>query len=301
MKIFITGVLGFVGRHLATALLNDGHQVTGVSRSRAPAEMIKLPSFTYLTADTTQPGTWQTTISDHDIVINLTGKSIFTLWTKKVKKEIYDSRILTTRNIADSLAGAENIIFFSASAIGYYGERGDDVLTEAEPPGRDFLATVCRDWEQEALKVQSDSIRVVLTRLGIVLGRDGGAMASMIPSFKLFLGGRIGSGQQWFPWIHLHDLIAAYRFVINHPNIAGPVNWCAPTPVRNRDLTQTLAAKLNRPVMLPTPAFIIKTILGEFGEALICSQRGQPAVLLESGFQFTYGEIERALDEIVER
>jgi hypothetical protein len=124
-------------------------------------------------------------------------------------------------------------------------------------------------------------------------------MASMIPAFKLFLGGRLGSGRQWFPWIHLHDLISAYRFAINHPEIAGPANWCAPQPVRNRDLTETLARKLNRPVMLPTPAFVIKTVLGEFGEALICSQRGCPAVLQDAGFHFQYSDIDSALDEIV--
>jgi uncharacterized protein len=299
MKTFITGGLGFVGRHLSTALLDDGHQVTGVGRSRNPAAMIEHPSFTYLAADTTQPGDWQAGVADHDVVINLAGKSIFTYWTQKVKKQIYDSRILTTRNLADSLAGAGDTLFFSTSAVGFYGDRGEDVLTESEPPGDDFLAVVGRDWEGEALKAQSDKVRVVLTRFGIVLARGGGAMASMIPAFKLFLGGRLGSGRQWFPWIHLHDVISAYRFAIDHPEIAGPANWCAPQPVRNRDLTETLARKTNRPVMLPTPAFVIKTVLGELGEALICSQRARPAVLQDAGFHFQYGDIDSALDEIV--
>lgn len=299
MNIFITGGLGFVGRHLSSALLKDGHRITGVGRSKNPDGMIEHPAFTYLAADTTKPGDWQETVADHDIVINLAGKSIFTLWTKKVKKEIYDSRILTTRNVADSLAGAGETIFFSTSAVGYYGERGEDLLTEEEPAGDDFLAGVCRDWEQEALKAQTDAVRVVLTRFGIVLDRDGGAMASMVPAFKLFLGGRLGSGSQWFPWIHLHDLIAAYQFAINHPEVSGPANWCAPHPVRNRDLTKSLAQKLGRPVMLPIPRFVIKTVLGEFGEALICSQRGQPDVLQKAGFHFEYGEIDRALNEIL--
>jgi uncharacterized protein (TIGR01777 family) len=299
MKIFITGGLGFVGRHLSTALLEDGHQVTGVGRSSNPAGMIEHPSFTYLVADTTQPGKWQTGVADHDIVINLTGKSIFTYWTQKAKKQIYDSRILTTRNLADSLAGAGDTLFFNTSAIGYYGDRGEDVLTEDEPQGDDFLAGVCRDWEREALKAQTDKVRVVLTRFGIVLDRGGGAMASMIPAFKFFLGGRLGSGRQWFPWIHLDDVISAYQFVIAHPEITGPVNWCAPQPVRNQELTEILARKVNRPVMLPTPTFVIKAVLGEFGEALICSQRGCPAVLQDAGFHFQYGDIDSALDEIV--
>jgi uncharacterized protein (TIGR01777 family) len=300
MKIFIAGSLGFVGRHLSRALLDDGHQITGVGRNPRPPAGINHPSFYYLAADTTKQGEWQAKVAEHDIVINLTGKSIFTYWTKKVKKEIYDSRILTTRHIAESLAGADRSVFFSTSAVGYYGERGEDVLTESEPPGNDFLATVCKDWEHEALKAQTDSIRVVLTRFGIVLDRSGGAMGSMLPAFKMFLGGRLGSGRQWFPWIHLHDLIAAYRFAINHPGVAGPANWCAPEPVRNMDMTRILAQKLNRPVMLPTPEFVFKTVLGEFGEALISSQRAQPSVLTNAGFSFTYGTIDSALNEIVQ-
>lgn len=300
MKIFITGSLGFVGRHLSSALLKDGHQITGVGRSPRPRAGIDHPSFQYLAADTSKPGDWQAQVAEHDIVINLAGKSIFTYWTEKVKKEVYDSRILTTRHIAESLAGAKDIIFFSTSAVGYYGERGDDLLTEDEPPGSDFLARVSIDWEHEALKAQSESIRVVLTRFGIVLDRRGGAMGSMLPAFKLFLGGRLGSGRQWFPWIHLHDLVAAYQFAINHPDVSGPVNWCAPEPVRNMDMTRILAQKLHRPVMLPTPEFVVKTMLGEFGEALICSQRAQPVVLKRAGFSFTYNTIDSALDEIIQ-
>lgn len=299
MKIFITGGLGFVGRHLAETLLRDGHQITAVGRTRNPAGAIDHPSFHYLAADTTRPGDWQSRLPEHDIVINLAGKSIFTFWTDRVKKQIYDSRILTTRNLAEGLAGAGPTVFFSTSAVGYYGDRGEDLLSETEPVGNDFLATVCRDWEREAMKVQSENIRVVLTRFGVVLSRDGGAMASMIPAFKLFLGGRLGNGRQWFPWIHLEDLTAAYRFVIDHPEISGPVNWCAPQQVRNVDLTRTLAGKLKRPVMLPTPAFFMKTVLGEFGSSIICSQRAQPAVLQKNGFQFAFADIDRALEEIV--
>ena len=300
MKIFITGSLGFVGRHLSTSLLDDGHQITGVGRSSKPNNPLDHPSFHYLAADTTKPGDWQTQVAGHDIVINLAGKSIFTYWTEKVKKEIYDSRILTTRHLTQALAGAQNVIFFSTSAVGYYGERGEDILTEKEPPGQDFLAKVSIDWEAEAMKAQTDTIRVVLTRFGIVLDRRGGAMAQMVPAFKFFVGGRLATGRQWFPWIHLHDLIEAYRFAISHRQVMGPVNWCAPEPVRNEDLTRTLALKLDRPAMLPVPEFIITTLAGEFGETLICSTRAQPAVLLDAGFPFTYGTIDRALEEIAQ-
>jgi len=299
MKIFITGGLGFVGRHLSAAMLADGHLVTAIGRTHNPPAMIDHPSFAYLEADTTIPGDWQASVAEHDIVINLAGKSIFSFWTEKAKQQMYDSRILTTRNLADSLKEAKDSVFFSCSAVGYYGERGEDVLTESEPPGDDFLARLGKDWEQAALQAQSKDVRVVLPRFGIVLGRGGGAMASMVPAFKVFLGGQLGSGRQWFPWIHLDDLIGAFRFAINHSEVAGPANWCAPQPVRNRELTRTLAGKLGRPVMLPTPAFVIKTVLGELGSALLCSQRVLPAVLQQAGFEFTYGDIDSALEQIV--
>jgi uncharacterized protein len=299
MKIFITGSLGFVGSHLTRALLNDGHEITGVGRKSNPPNLFGHPHFTYLVADTTISGDWQDEVARHDVVINLAGKSIFTLWTKKVKKQIYDSRVLTTRNIAESLQGATETIFFSTSALGYYGDRGEDILTEAEPPGEDFLAHVCKDWEGAALKAESDRVRVVLTRFGIIMHRDGGAMASMLPAFKSFVGGRLGSGQQWFPWIHLEDLINGYRFALTQDELAGPVNWCAPEPVRNKELTEKLAAKLKRPALFTTPTFVIKKILGEFGEALLCSQRGRPQKLLEAGYEFTYPNLDGALAEII--
>jgi len=299
MKIFITGSLGFVGSHLTRALLNDGHEITGVGRRPNPPTLFDHPHFTYLVADTTVSGDWQDQVADHDAVINLAGKSIFTLWTEKVKKQLYESRVLTTRNLADSLQGASKTLFFSTSALGYYGDRGEDILTESEPPGDDFLAHVCKDWEAAALEAESDRVRVVLTRFGIVMHRDGGAMASMLPAFKFFVGGRLGSGEQWFPWIHLQDLINAYRFGLVHDELSGPLNWCAPEPVRNRELTEKVAAKLKRPAIFTTPKFVIKTFLGEFGQALICSQRGRPQKLLEAGFKFSHPDLDSALEEIV--
>jgi len=299
MKIFVTGGLGFVGSHLCRTLLQDGHEITAVGRRPNPGNMIVHPSFTYLSADTTKPGEWQRQLADHQLIINLAGKSIFTLWTEKARKEIYDSRILTTRYLAEGLADRSDAVMLSTSAIGYYGDRGDDLLTEEEPSGSDFLATVSRDWEREALAAAAGGSRVALLRFGIVLERHGGAMASMIPAFKFFLGGRLGSGKQWFPWIHLDDLIAASLFVIDHPELSGPLNFCAPQPVRNADLTRALAKKLNRPVMLPTPSWVMTTLLGQFGQTLLNSQRGKPAALLQSGFAFTYETLDTALAEIV--
>ena len=300
MNIFISGGLGYVGRHLSKALLQDGHKITALGRRNNPANMIDHADFSYLAVDTTKPGNWQSYIPTQDVVINLTGKSIFTLWTKGVKKEIYDSRILTTQNIAEALKDAEKTVFFSTSAIGYYGDRGDNILTEQEPPGDNFLATVSRDWELEAMRVP-DHVRVVMPRFGIVLSDDGGAMAKMLPAFRFFLGGRLGNGRQWFPWIHLHDLIDAYRFAITDGTITGPANWCAPNPVPNEELTRRLADKLHRPAMLPVPGIMVKTLLGEFGQTLLCSQRAEPAVLQKAGYQFSYPNLDSALDEIVKK
>lgn len=300
MKIFITGSLGFVGRHLSLSFLQEGCQVTGVGRAAQPAHPIDHRLFQYLAADTKEPGDWQEHVAEHDIVINLTGRSIFTLWSKRVKKEIYDSRVLTTRNLADSLTGASDTIFFSTSAVGYYGDRGEDTLTESEPQGEDFLSYVCADWEREAVRAQSNTVRVITTRFGIVLAHGGGAMASMVPPFKLLLGGRLGSGRQWFPWIHLADLIGAYRFVIEHPELSGPINWCAPHPVRNQELTDAVASRLRRPAVLAVPSPFIKGILGEFGKALICSQRGVPQILLDADYDFQHATIGSALDEILQ-
>lgn len=299
MKIFITGGLGFVGSHLSRALLEDGHVVTAVGRRRRPANMVHHSRFRYLAADTTRGGSWQDQLPGHDVVINLAGRSIFNFWTRRAKKQIYDSRIFTTRNIVAALSGNGRTLLISTSAVGYYGDRGEEILKESASPGDDFLSMVGLDWEREALKADSGNTRVVLTRFGIVLARGGGAMAKMIPIYKMGLGGRLSTGRQWFAWIHLKDLIDVYRFVIDHPEISGPVNCCAPHPVRNKDLAETLAGQLNRPTMFPIPAFAVKAVLGEFGASLLCSQRAKSDVLETSGFEFTYPEISAALTEII--
>ena len=300
MNIFITGGLGFVGRHLSKGLLRDGHRVTAIGRTKNP-DLIDHPDFRYLAADTSQPGDWQNVLKDQDVVINLAGKSIFTLWTDRVKRQIYDSRVLTTRNLVAGLPEGRDTLFLSTSAVGYYGDRGEDLLTEEEPPGDDFLANLAQDWEKEALAAESTGARVALTRFGIVLDRDGGAVAAMLPAFRFFLGGFLGSGRHWFPWIHMQDLVAGFRFVIETPSLSGPVNFCAPNPVRHEVLAETLGQKLNRPACMPAPAFMIKLVLGEFGEVLLCSQRAVPERLSNADFTFTYPDLDAALEEIVDR
>ena len=300
MKTFITGGTGFVGRHLTHFLLDKGHQVIATGL-RPTQDIIHHDQFEYLSADTTQPGSWQEALIDVDTVINLAGKTIFNRWSKSYKQEIYDSRILTTRNLVEALPKKEGINFFSTSAVGYYGDRGDETLSEDAENGKDFLAHVSIDWEEAANAAVGKGARVAILRFGIVLGNDGGALAKMLPAFKFFAGGPLGSGKQWFPWIHMDDLLAALAFVMENKEIRGPVNFCAPHPVRNRDLAKALGKVLGRPSVMPAPALMIRMVMGEMGTALLASQRVVPDKLLSHGFNFQYPEIQDALKNLIEK
>ena len=298
MKIFITGGTGFIGSYLADFFLSQGHQVVAVG-TRLDQYLINHKNFQYLSADTTQKGIWQEELKDVDAAVNLAGRSIFKRWNKSYKKQIYDSRILTTRNLVNALPTDKEVALCSASAVGYYGNRGDDILAENEFNGNDFLAKVSKDWEEEAFQAEKKGIKVVTTRFGVVLGRNGGALGKMIPAFRLFLGGPIGDGMQWFPWIHIDDLSAAMMFVLKESDIQGPINFCAPNPVRNRDLAKTLGKILHRPAFMPAPNFMVRLSLGEFGATLLDSQRAVPEKLLSFGFKFNYPDIEKAIEHIV--
>lgn len=298
MKIFVTGGSGFVGTYLCKHLLDAGHAVTAVG-TRAVHGRIRHDHFRYISADTTEPGDWQEALADTDAAVNLAGKSIFHLWTDRYKQEIYDSRILTTRNLVEALPRERPVTVVSASAVGYYGSRGDQALTEEGPAGDDFLARVGRDWEAEALRAADRGARVATPRFGIVLGRGGGAMEKMVPAFKMMLGGPLGDGNQWFPWIHIEDLIEAVVFVLQTESLSGPVNFTAPEPVRNRDMARALAGAVNRPAIMPAPAFLIRTVLGEFGATLLASTRAVPQKLLDAGFTFRYPDIRTAMDDLV--
>ena len=300
MKILITGGTGFVGTQLTSRLIQDGHEVTILSRSaKRSGEAPR--GISYLQGDPTQKGPWQEAIKNHDAVINLAGASIFVKWTEEHKKAIRESRVSTTRNIVEGTPfhPQKQFTLLSTSAVGYYGFCGDDELTEESPHGDDFLARIASEWEGEALKAKERGARVVITRFGIVMGEKGGALSQMIPLFKKYIGGPIGSGKQWFSWVHIKDLAEAFAFLMRHPEISGPVNLCSPNPVRNKDLAKALGKVLHRPSFMPAPGFMVKLVLGEFGSVILEGQRVIPKRLLGSGFAFQYPDIDKALQGIV--
>ena len=299
MKVLMTGGTGFVGTSLSKRLIAEGHSVTVLTHeTKEPA--LKMQGLSYLHGNPTVQGEWQKAVPEHDVMINLAGASIFSRWTKEQKKILHSSRILTTRNLVDALPqDAKHITFFSTSAVGYYGFHQDEELIESLPAGTDFLARLACDWESEAMNAQKKGARVVITRFGIVLGKDGGALGQMLPLFKFFLGGPLGSGRQWFSWVHMQDLVEAFIFLLGKKEISGPVNLCSPEPVRNKELGAAIGRILHRPSFMPAPGFMIKLILGEFGSVLLKGQRVIPKRLLDAGYPFQYAGIDKALKNII--
>lgn len=299
MNIFMTGGTGFVGTFLAARLVSEGHTVTVLTQAPGGADPA-LKGLVHLRGNPTSGGKWQEAVRDHDVVINLAGASVFSRWTPEQKKILVGSRIETTRRLAEAVPQhAKHLTFFSTSAVGYYGYHEDEELVESSPAGDDFLARLALGWEQEALRVQDKGARVVITRFGIVLGKNGGALGQMVPLFRFFLGGPLGSGRQWFSWVHMHDLAEAFIFLLGRRDLSGPFNFCSPIPLRNRDLGDAIGKILNRPSFMPAPGFMIRLILGEFGDVLLKGQRVLPRRLLDAGFRFRYPDIEAALGNIL--
>jgi len=298
MKIFITGGTGFVGGHAKNHFLEQGHAVTVVGTRSSP-EGMDHELCHYVEADTTEAGDWQAEAAQADLILNLAGRTIFRRWSESYKAKIRDSRIKTTRNLVDALAPDSKAVLISTSAVGYYGDCGEAVITEQNAIGDDFLASLAKAWEAEAMRAADKGVRVVIARFGIVLGQDGGALASMVPAFRSFVGGPLGSGKQWFPWLHIHDLLAACDFLHGRADLHGAFNFCSPNPVRNRQMAQTLGSVLHRPAMMPVPTMALKLMLGELAGALLASQRAVPAKLLAAGFEFKYPELAGALKDIL--
>jgi hypothetical protein len=301
MNIFITGGTGFIGSTLTEALAARGHRITLLTRSlkRSPSAAQGLA---FLEGDPTRPGTWQERAAEHETIINLAGATIFSHWNKKTKERIWNSRILTTQNLVQSLGnnkGTTNLLL-SASAVGYYGFPGEENVDENSPPGDDFLATLCVNWEKEAEKARDFGARVKLCRFGIILGRQGGALSMMRKFFSLYLGSQFGKGKQWFSWIHEQDLVQIFLFLLEEEKLEGPVNCSSPHPVRNRELTKSISDVLGKPVIMPPiPGFALKLMLGEFAQTLLKGQKVIPKRLLQSGFSFRFPHLKETLKDLL--
>ncbi len=303
MDIFVTGGTGFVGSSVVRALIEKGHHITVLTRSLDKAKSLS-DGVRAIQGNPMQPGSWQDEITKHEVIINLAGASIFRKWTKASKKQILQSRILSTQNIINALykQATKQIHLLNASAVGYYGNCGDKILDENSPVGDDFLATVSSHWEKAALEALPLGIRVVLCRIGIVLGKQGGALAQMRKIFERYLGAQLGGGEQWFSWIHLEDLSRIFCFLLDNTELSGPINCTSPNPVQNKDLTLTLAHKLGKSILLPkVPSLVLRLVLGEFAQTFLHGQRVIPRKLLENDFEFSYPTLKESLDNLLNK
>ena len=296
MHCLVTGGTGFVGRHLVRRLAQPvvaGRSVGKIKRLLGDVIPCRWDSQTPLDKNV---------LDGVEAVFHLAGESVFSgRWNAARKQQIMESRLLGTRNLVASLAGLDRTpkVLVCASAIGYYGPSGDALLSEASPPGTDFLARVCQAWEEEARQAEQLGIRVVSVRIGVVLGSDGGALPRMLLPFRLGLGGRIGSGRQYMSWIHIDDLVGILLHAATENSVRGPVNAVAPQAVTNREFTATLAEVLHRPAFLAVPAPVLRITLGEFAEVLLGSQRVVPEKILQSGFAFRHPELKGALHDLL--
>jgi uncharacterized protein len=283
VNVAITGAGGFIGKRLRERLASMGHTTRAISRDELKFGMLGEP------------------LASADAVVHLAGEPVAQRWSAAAKKRIHDSRVEGTRNLVKALASQSGRphVLVCASAVGFYGSRGDQILTEASTPGSDFLARVTLEWEAAAQSAEELGVRVVCLRFGMILG-PGGALAKLLPVFRFGLGGRLGSGHQWMAWIHLEDAVKLILFALDFAAIRGAVNATAPHPVTNDEFTSRLATALHRPAFLPVPAFALKLALGEMSGMLLASQRVLPSVAKSAGFPFQYPDLNAAFDNLLD-
>jgi uncharacterized protein len=305
MKVAIAGATGFVGTRLVEKLQAAGHQVVVLSRDAAKAGRVfpasAYPNLEVVAYTPAESGDWQKSIAGCDAVVNLAGVPIAEeRWTAARQQAILDSRRLTTAKLVEAIVNAnpKPSVFVSASAIGYYGTSETAEFDENSPAGNDFLAAVCKDWEAAAQPAKNAGTRLAILRLGIVLGM-GGALAKMLPPFKLFAGGPIGTGKQWFSWIHREDVVDLILYSLQNSQVQGVLNATAPNPVRMNELCQTLGEVLSRPSWLPVPSFALEMLLGDGAKVVLEGQKVLPKQTLASGFQYQYPTLKLALAEIL--
>jgi uncharacterized protein len=304
VKVAITGATGLVGSRLVEKLTSEGDRVIVFTRSVDRAKRVfpqsTFPDLEIVSCDLKRSGEWQRSISGCDAIVNLAGEPIAERWSKEHKAEIVASRQLATKNIVEAIERAEfkPSVLINASAIGYYGTSETEVFDEKSSAGNDFLAEVCKTWETEAEKVKELGTRLVIVRIGIVLA-NGGALGKMIGPFKMFAGGPIGSGRQWFSWIHREDLVSLIVRGIKDRDMEGVYNATAPNPVKMNQLCQTLGEVMNRPSWLPVPDFVLELMLGDAAKVVLEGQQVLPKQTQAIGFQYQYSNLKPALEEIV--
>jgi uncharacterized protein (TIGR01777 family) len=306
MRVFVTGGTGLIGTNIVYKLLDRGDTPVVLTRRFAAARQALGPKTELVEGDPTQPGPWADRIDDCDGVIHLAGENLFARrWNAAFKQLLIDSRVQGTRNVAQALArkpkrrDAQPKVLVNASAVGIYGPRGDEEVTEETPPGDDFLAGLCVQWEKEARSVESAGVRAVQVRVGIVLDRHGGALSKLLTPFKMGVGGPVGSGRQYMPWIHHADIADLFLFAFDTPSCTGPLNGTAPNPVTNKEFSKALGKALHRPAFLPTPAFGLRLMLGEVADVVTTGQRVVPKKALALGYTFRYPELGPALADIL--
>ncbi|CAN6543952.1 unnamed protein product [Malus baccata var. baccata] len=301
LTVSITGATGFIGRRLVQRLHADNHSVHVLTRSRSKAELI-FPVKDFPGIMIAEEPQWKDSIQGSTGVVNLGGLPISTRWSPEIKKEIKTSRIRVTSKVIDLINNLPDAVrptvLVSATAVGYYGTSETQIFDEQSPSGNDYLAEVCREWEGTALKVNKD-VRLALIRIGVVLGKDGGALAKMIPLFMVFAGGPLGSGKQWFSWIHLDDIVNLIYEALSNPSYKGVINGTAPNPVRFAEMCEHLGNVLGRPSWLPVPDFALKAVLGEGASVVVDGQRVLPVRAEELGFSFKYSYVRDALRSII--
>lgn len=302
MKVVLAGATGFIGNKLVEILLQEGHSIVLLSRNPDKVKTRFGTSVTAFQWDACSSGDWFPSMDGADAVINLVGESIAGKRWDEIQKELLrSSRINATRVIVQAIeaSSVRPSVLINASAVGYYGDVPDDTVTENYPASDDFLGTLSELWENEALYAEKLNVRVICPRIGIVLGEGGGALEKMILPFKLFAGGPLGSGRQWFPWIHRDDVINGILFMLNNDRIAGAVNLTAPNPVTMNEFCRTLGKVLHRPSWMNVPGFALRIAVGEFAQFLLSGQKAVPEKLLKNGYTFMYPDLEKALRNIL--
>lgn len=300
MKVLVTGATGLIGSRLCRSLSSDGHTVVALTRSPAKAADLAASNVYKWNPQSELPPA--ESLDQVDAVVHLAGEPIAARrWTDEQKKRIRDSRVASTIYLVDAISSLERkpSVFVSGSAVGFYGDRSDELLDENSSAGIGFMSDVCREWEEEAVRAGEMGLRVVLVRTGVVLSLEGGALQKMIRPFKLGVAGKLGSGRQWFPWIHIDDIVEIFRLALFTESLRGAVNGTAPEPVTNGEFTRTLAGALHRPAFLPVPEFGLRALMGEMAEVLLMSQRVVPKVALGAGYKFLHPTLADALGDLL--